>query len=32
VTVPAGKSPTNAGQSYVLAGPTMTTTLVTSTD
>lgn len=30
-TVPAGKSPANAGQNYVLAGPTMTTTLVTST-
>lgn len=30
-TVPAGKSPTNAGQNYSLAGPTMTTTLVTST-
>lgn len=32
VTVPAGKSPINAGQNYVLTGPTMTTTLVTSTD
>ena len=31
VTVPAGKSPINAGQNYVLTGPTMTTTLVTST-
>jgi hypothetical protein len=30
-TVPAGKSPINAGSNYVLAGPTMTTTLVTST-
>lgn len=30
-TVPAGKSPKNAGQNYALAGPTMTTTLVTST-
>lgn len=30
-TVPAGKSPTNAGSNYALAGPTMTTTLVTST-
>jgi hypothetical protein len=28
-TVPAGKSPTNAGQNYAMAGPTMTTTLVT---
>jgi hypothetical protein len=32
VTVPAGKSPKNAGQNYALTGPTMTTTLVTSTD
>ncbi len=30
-TVPAGKSPTHAGENYALAGPTMTTTLVTST-
>jgi hypothetical protein len=30
-TVPAGKSPTHAGSNYALAGPTMTTTLVTST-
>lgn len=30
-TVPAGKSPIHAGQNYALAGPTMTTTLVTST-
>lgn len=30
-TVPAGKSPLHAGQNYALAGPTMTTTLVTST-
>jgi hypothetical protein len=30
-TVPAGKSPVNAGANYALAGPTMTTTLVTST-
>jgi hypothetical protein len=30
-TVPAGKSPTNAGSDYVMTGPTLTTTLVTST-
>ena len=30
-TVPAGKSPTNAGSNYEMTGPTLTTTLVTST-
>jgi len=30
-TVPAGKSPTNAGSNYAMTGPTLTTTLVTST-
>jgi len=30
-TVPAGKAPTNAGSNYVMTGPTLTTTLVTST-
>jgi hypothetical protein len=29
-TVPAGKSPTNAGSDYVMTGPTLTTTLVTA--
>jgi hypothetical protein len=30
-TVPGGKSPTNAGENYAMSGPTLTTTLVTST-
>jgi hypothetical protein len=30
-TVPAGKSPTHAGENYAMTGPTLTTTLVTST-
>lgn len=30
-TVPGGKSPTNAGSNYAMTGPTLTTTLVTST-
>jgi len=30
-TVPAGKSPTHAGSNYAMTGPTLTTTLVTST-
>jgi hypothetical protein len=31
-TVPGGKSPTHAGSNYAMTGPTLTTTLVTSTD
>ena len=30
-TVPGGKAPTHAGQNYAMTGPTLTTTLVTST-
>jgi len=30
-TVPSGKSPTHAGENYAMTGPTLTTTLVTST-